>query len=107
MRVGSAANTGDGSGVALGDRAAFSVATIDNGRLRGRSEACEVGRLCQFKGEFLEGIAFDGEAFIGDTPFEDKSVERRSSFVIGGWFSFVGDVEVFIASMSRRGVGEF
>lgn len=28
-------------------RAAFSAATTDNGRLRERLEACEVGRLCQ------------------------------------------------------------
>lgn len=37
-RVVSVEETGDGSGVALGERAAFSVATIDKGRVRGLSD---------------------------------------------------------------------
>jgi hypothetical protein len=98
--------------VALGDLAAFSVATIDRGRLRGRSEACEVGRLCQLKGEFLDGIALDGKAFIGDTRLRDGSAESRSFSIIGEWFSFVGDIELARGSIasrvvSHRGLGLF
>ena len=55
-------NKGSGVGVALGDLAAFSVATTDSGRLRGLSDACESGRLCQDKVEVLEGMASEGEA---------------------------------------------
>jgi hypothetical protein len=35
-----------GSGVLRGERAAFSVAMTDKGRLRGRSECCDGGLLC-------------------------------------------------------------
>lgn len=71
--------------MALGDRAAFSAATIDRGRLRGRSDASEGGRrCCQLSGEFLEGIALDGEAFIET---------GRSFSVREGPFSFVGEAE--------------
>ena len=79
-----------GSGVALGDRAAFSVATIESGRLRGRSDDCELGRRCQERGEFLDGgIAVECEAFIrfrSDTSFPCRPSN-------GAEFSFVGDVE--------------
>lgn len=51
-----------GVGVALGDRAAFSVATIDSGRLRGRSGDCDVGLLCHASGVLLvDGIPAEGD----------------------------------------------
>ena len=88
--VGSA--TEEGSGVARGDRDAFSVATIDRGRLRGRSEDWELGRRCQDKGEFLEGMALEGEAFMETFRLESDSVMTRSA-TNGEAFSFVGDDE--------------
>lgn len=86
-----------GSGVALGDRAAFSVATIDSGRLRGRSEDCEVGRLCHERGEFFEGgMALEGEALIEETLLRPAI---SLSISMGAVYSLVGEVEV---PMSRR-----
>jgi hypothetical protein len=93
------------------------VATIDSGRLRGRSEDCEVGRRCHERGEFFEGgMALEGEALIEETRL---SPEISLSMSMGAVFSLVGDVEVpvnrFIASSttisrcapesSRGGVG--
>lgn len=46
----------EGSGVARGERAAFSEATIESGR--------EFGRLCHDNGEFRESTALDGDDFI-------------------------------------------
>ena len=91
--------------MALGDLAAFSAATIERGRLRGRSAVWEVGRLCQLRGEFLDGIALDGEAFI---RFKAGSTFSRSASEEGN-LPFEGDagdpIKRSIASsvaMSRR-----
>jgi hypothetical protein len=86
------ANEGSGVGVALGDRAAFSVATIDKGRLRERSDDDEFGRRCQLRVELLGGIALDGDALIEQSRFGAKSATSRSP-LIGGGSSFVGGVE--------------
>jgi hypothetical protein len=88
--VGSAAD--DGSGVTLGDRAAFSAATIDRGRLRGRSGDWEFGRRCHESGELLEGIAFDGVAFTEIFLMRSDSEITRSPSN-GAVFSFVGELE--------------
>jgi hypothetical protein len=90
--------------VARGERAAFSVATIDSGRLRGRSEACEFGRRCHERGEFFEvGMALEGEALMEATRFNPA---MSFSISIGAVFSFAGEVEVAIIAsspeMSRR-----
>ena len=90
----------------LGDRAAFSVATIERGRLRGRSE--EVGRCCQLKVGFLEGIPLDGEALIEDSRFGTESAASRVPTTCVFSFSgeVAGDVNRSIASstaVSRRG----
>jgi hypothetical protein len=93
--------------VALGDRAAFSVATIDSGRLRGRSEDCELGRRCHERGEFFEGgMALEGDALIEETRLR-SAISLSTS--IGAVFSCVGEVDVPVnrsiaspTNMSRR-----
>lgn len=96
-----------------GDRAAFSVATIDSGRLCARSEDwedCELGRRCQDKGEpgFLEGMALEGEGFIEVFCLNSGSEITRTASE-GAVFSFDGEIEPVsrsIASstaLSRRG----
>lgn len=80
------------AGVARGDRAAFSVATADRGRLCTRSEDCEFGRRCQERGEFLEGMALEGEGFMETFRLKSASAVTRSVSK-GEVFSFVGDVE--------------
>lgn len=105
--MGSDVEVDEGSGVALGDRAAFSVATIDSGRLRGRSEDCEFGRRCHESVEFLEGgMTLEGEAFMEETRFRPAI---SLSISIGAVFSFVGEIEVPVnrsiassTNMSRR-----
>lgn len=101
----------EGSGVPLGDRAAFSAATIESGRLRGRSGDWEFGRRCQESGEFLEGIALDGVTFTETFLMRSDSEMTRSPSE-GAVFSFVGEfvapVNLSIASstpLSRRGLG--
>lgn len=97
--VGSVADAETGSGVPLGERAAFSVATIESGRLRGRSEAWEFGRRCHERGEFREGNAFEGDDFMGDIRFEPDSANSRSSSN-GTWFSFVGELDSLSIALS-------
>jgi hypothetical protein len=89
--VGSAVDAG--SGVALGDRAAFSAATIESGRLLGRSGDWEFGRRCQDSRESLEGIAFDGDALTEIFLIRSDSEITRSSSN-GAVFSFVGEFVV-------------
>jgi hypothetical protein len=79
----------EGSGVDLGDRAAFSTATIDNGLLLGRSDDCESGRLCQDRGEFREGIAADGEVLEIFRIWSDSGETRSELY--SNEFSFTGD----------------
>lgn len=74
-----------------GDLAAFSGATIERGRLRGLSDACDAGRLCQDKVEFLEGMAFEGEALADESPLLSSSL-LLCSLSTGDIFSFIGDV---------------
>ena len=74
----------DGSGVALGGRAAFSVATTDKGRCRGRSEACDLGRCCHDNVPVREGIAFEGESFVGELRLLSESILTRPSFSLVG-----------------------
>jgi hypothetical protein len=88
-RVGSAVDVG--SGVALGDRAAFSAATIESGLLRGRSGDWEFGRRCQDSGEFLDGIAFDGDAFTEIFLMRSDS-EMTCSPSKGAVFSFAEEL---------------
>lgn len=83
---------GDGSGVAREDRAAFSVATIERGRLCGRSEACEFGRRCQERGD-RGGIAFVGLTFMPELRFSSVSDVLRP-LSNGIKFSLVGDNEL-------------
>lgn len=64
-------------GVVVEVRARFSTATMERGRLRERSEACEVGRLCQAR------------------PLATVSVRVGDLFSasIGDSFSLVGEVD--------------
>ena len=68
------------------------MATIDSGRLRVRSEDCEVGRLCHERGEFFEGgIALEGEVLMEETLLRPA---MSLSISMGAVFSLVGEVEV-------------
>lgn len=78
--------------MALGLRAAFSLAIMDNGRLLGRSEACEVGlRCCQDKVGVLDGIAFEGEALTDPILLGLRSTVSGSTVLLGV-LSLVGDL---------------
>lgn len=55
------ADVDSGGDIVFGDRAAFSGAAVDIGRLLEGSEVCEFGRLCHDRGELREGIALEGE----------------------------------------------
>jgi hypothetical protein len=66
--------------------AAFSAATIDSGRLLGRSGDCEFGRLCHDSGEALAG----GRLVEGDVKL---ACFDSGSKVKGESFSLEGEVE--------------
>jgi hypothetical protein len=66
-------------------RAAFSAATMDRGRLLGRSEACEVGRLCHERGDRAEGMPMEGDG--------RATLVRLISESNGESFSFEGELE--------------
>jgi hypothetical protein len=66
-------------------RAAFSAATIDKGLLLGRSDACEVGRLCHERGDRAEGMPMEGEPMV--------RLVRLISDSNGESFSLVGEPE--------------
>lgn len=69
--------------------AAFSAAKTDNGRVLGRSEVWDVGRLCQERGR-AEGMAAKGEVRIWlDRLF--GSDESKGDGDAGDSFSFVGE----------------
>jgi hypothetical protein len=73
--------------VTIEERAvAFSVATIDSGRLFGRSEVCEVGRRCHERGERAAGAVVEGDVRV-------VTLDRLVSESNIGSFSLVGDVE--------------
>lgn len=65
---------------------------MDKGRLRGRSDVWEVGRLCQESGEFREGgIAPEGEAFVDNVLSSPVSAYSRLAAAVDLVFSFVGE----------------
>ena len=78
-----------GSGVPGELRAAFSAATIDRGRLLGRSEDCEVGRLCHDRVDRAEGMPMEGEVM--------DMLVRLMSDSDGESFSLVGELEESVA----------
>lgn len=92
-KVGSVADAG--SGVARGDREAFSVATIERGRLRGRSDACELGRRCHERGE-RGGIVPERGAFMPELRLSSVSDALRP-FSYGSEFSLVGESAVSLS----------
>lgn len=55
---------------------------MDNGRLFGRSEACEVGRLCHERRERADGMPIEGEleVMLGRLASESNG----ESFSLGG-----------------------
>jgi hypothetical protein len=58
---------------------------MDRGRLLGRSEACEVGRLCHERGDLADGMPIEGEPRV--------TLVRLMSESNGESFSFVGELE--------------
>jgi hypothetical protein len=91
--------------VALGDLAAFSVATIERGRLLGRSE--EVGRCCQLKVGFLEGIA--PEALVECSPLRPAVSLAPSACAFCSRFSsqyYLVESEVKEFSFVSRNMGQ-
>lgn len=77
-------------------RAAFSAATMDKGRLFGRSEACEVGRLCHERGDRADGMPIEGDA---------ATLVRLISESNGESFSLVGELDKSISPSIRSEVG--
>lgn len=63
-------------------RAAFSAATMDRGRLLGRSEACDVGRLCHESGERADGMLMEGEVKVRLVRLISES--KGESFSLAG-----------------------
>lgn len=82
-----------GSGVARGEREAlFSVATIDNGRVRAPVEPREVGRCCHDKvGVRDSGIAMLGDGLEGD--FGPAAICGRSGDIIAPFSCSPGVVD--------------
>lgn len=85
-----------GSDGVVDERAAFSAATMESGRLREPLEACEVGLLCQFN-----PLAVD-ELLVG----EAEPLARLLSTSRGDWFSLVGEVETELRAFIDSGCGK-
>lgn len=93
-----------GSGVDRGERAAFSVAITDSGRVRTRSDACDLGRCCHDSVGVRDGIAFDGEFFVGERSKLESILAWLGS--LGPTFSFVGEpIKRAIASSTAASRG--